>query len=95
LKKASLIRRIRKSTQRSIDALTKLDIPEDIAKAFAQVAEERIRIKMVKVKGTLELRCMQPNGVKCIQDSIINAKKAQKPKVQKSSLALSLLPLQV
>jgi translation initiation factor 2 subunit 1 len=62
------------------EALTKLDIPEDIAKAFAQVAEERIRIKMVKIRGTLEIRCMKPNGVKCIQDAFIDAKKAQKTK---------------
>ena len=62
------------------EALTKLDIPEDIAKAFAQVAEERIRIKMVKVRGTLEVRCMKPNGVKCIQDAFIDAKKSQKAK---------------
>jgi translation initiation factor 2 subunit 1 len=62
------------------EALTKLEIPEDIAKAFAEVAEERIRIKMVKVRGILELRCMKPNGVKCIQDSITDAKKTQKAK---------------
>jgi len=61
-----------------IEVLTKLGIPEDIAKAFAQVSEERIRVKLVKVKGTLEIRAMKPNGVKCIQDAFINAKKAEK-----------------
>ena len=61
-----------------IEVLTKLGIPEDIAKAFAQVSEERIRVKLVKVKGTLEIRSMKPNGVKCIQDAFINAKKAEK-----------------
>jgi len=81
-----------KVLKEGIDALTKLDIPEDIAKAFAQVAEERIRIKMVKVKGTLELRCMQPNGVKCIQDSIINAKKAQKTKGAKIEFSVIAAP---
>jgi translation initiation factor 2 subunit 1 len=62
------------------EALTKLEIPEDIAKAFAQVAEERIRIKLVKVRGVLEIRCMKPNGLKCIQEAFIDAKKAQKAK---------------
>ncbi len=62
------------------EALTKLGIPEDIAKTFAQVAEERIRIKLVSVKGILEIRCMKPNGVKCIQDAFVSAKKAQKAK---------------
>jgi translation initiation factor 2 subunit 1 len=63
-----------------IEVLTKLGIPEDIAKAFAQVSEERIKVKLVKVKGTLEIRCMKPNGVKCIQDALNNAKKAEKTK---------------
>ena len=62
------------------EALAKLGIPEDIAKAFAQVAEERIRIKMVKVKGVLEIRCMKRNGVGCIRDAFIGAKKSLKAK---------------
>ena len=58
--------------KKASEALTKLDIPEDIAKAFAKVAEERIRIKLVKVRGVLEIRCMKPNGVKCIQEAFVN-----------------------
>jgi translation initiation factor 2 subunit 1 len=67
-----------KVVKEGIEVLTKLGVPEDIAKAFAQVSEERIRVKLVKVKGTLEIRSMKPNGVKCIQDAFINAKKAEK-----------------
>jgi translation initiation factor 2 subunit 1 len=74
------------------EALTKLDIPEDIAKAFAQVAEERIRIKMVKVRGTLEIRCMKPNGVKCIQDALIDTQKAQKTKDAKIEFCVIAAP---
>ena len=62
------------------EALTKLEIPEDIAKAFAEIANERIRIKMVKVRGVLEIRCMKPNGVKCIQEAFAGAKKSVKAK---------------
>jgi translation initiation factor 2 subunit 1 len=69
-----------KALKEGPEALTKLGIPEDMAKAFAQIAEERIRIKLVQVKGTLEIRCMKPNGVKCIQEAFIEAKKAQKAK---------------
>lgn len=60
--------------------LTEMGVPENLAKAFAEVAEERIRVKMVKVKGMLEIRCMKPNGVKIIKDSFLNAKKTEKPK---------------
>jgi translation initiation factor 2 subunit 1 len=74
------------------EALTKLDIPEDIAQAIAQVAEERIRIKLVKVRGTLEIRCPKPNGVKCIQEAITDAKKSQKAKDAKIEFAVIAAP---
>jgi translation initiation factor 2 subunit 1 len=63
-----------------VEVLTELDIPEDLAKIIAQVAEERIRVKMVKVRGVLEVRCSKPNGVKCIQDAFIDAGKAHRAK---------------
>jgi translation initiation factor 2 subunit 1 len=69
-----------KAVKEGIEVLTKLDIPEDLAKVIAQVAEERIKIKMVKVKGVLEVRCNKPNGVKCIQDAFISAKKSNEAK---------------
>jgi translation initiation factor 2 subunit 1 len=67
-----------KAVKGGVEALTVIGVPEDLAKAFAKVAEERIRVKMVKVKGTIEIRCMKPNGVKIIRDSFLNAKKAEK-----------------
>jgi translation initiation factor 2 subunit 1 len=72
--------------------LTKLGIPEDIAKAFAQVAEERIRIKLVQVRGVLEIRCMKPNGVKCIQEAFVKAKKTQKLKGAKIEFRVIAAP---
>ena len=74
------------------ESLTKLGIPEDIAKAFAQVAEERIRIKLVKARGTIEVRCMKPNGVKCIQEAFIQAKKLQKAKDAKIEFSVIAAP---
>ena len=66
--------------KRGIEVLAELEIPEDLAKVITQVAKERIKIKRVKVKGVLEVRCMQPNGVKCIQDAFFDAKKSYKAK---------------
>ena len=60
------------------EVLTKLGVPEELANAFAQVAAERIRVKMVKVRGTVEVRCMKANGVSCIQDAFTAAKKSEK-----------------
>jgi translation initiation factor 2 subunit 1 len=69
-----------KVVKEGTEVLTKIGVPESLAKAFAEVAEERIHVKMVKVKGIIEIRCMKPNGVKIIQDSFLNAKKAEKTK---------------
>jgi len=69
-----------KVVKEGTEVLTKIGVPESLAKAFAEVAEERIHVKMVKVKGIIEIRCMKPNGVKIIRDSFLDAKKAEKTK---------------
>jgi len=56
------------------EALTEIGVPENLAKAFAEVARERIHVKLVKVKGVLEIRCMKPNGVKLIKEAFLKAK---------------------
>jgi translation initiation factor 2 subunit 1 len=61
------------------EALMKIGVPENLAKAFADVARERIHVKLVKVKGTLEIHCLKPNGVKLIKDAFLDAEKAEKP----------------
>ena len=67
-----------KAVKEGPEALTKIGVPENLAKAFTTVAEERIHVKRVKVKGMLEIRCMKPNGVKIIKDAFLNAKKTEK-----------------
>ncbi len=72
--------------------LTKLGVPEDMANAFTQVAEERIRVKLVTVRGTIEVRCVKPNGVKCIQDSFANAQKSEKTRDTKIEFRVIAVP---
>ncbi len=72
------MRALKKSVIDGPEALTKIGVPENIAKAFAEVAEERMQVKMVKVKGVLEIRCMKPNGVKIIKDAFLKAKSEKK-----------------
>ncbi len=69
-----------KVVKEDIEALTKIGVPEQLAAAFAEVAKERIHVPMVKVKGTVELRCAKPNGVTIIKDAFLNAKKVEKSK---------------
>jgi translation initiation factor 2 subunit 1 len=60
------------------ETLTKIGVPKELAAAIAEVAKERIHVPMVKVKGTIEVRCMKPNGVKIIKEAFSSAKKAEK-----------------
>jgi translation initiation factor 2 subunit 1 len=72
--------------------LTELGISEDLAKIIAQAAEERIKVKTVKIRGVLEVRCMQPNGVKCIQDALNGAKKSRQTKDTKIEFSVIAAP---
>ena len=81
-----------KVVKEGIDVLTKLEIPEDLAKVIAQVAEERIKIKTVKVRGVIEVRCMKPNGVRCIQEAFSGAKKEQEAKDTKIEFSVIAAP---
>lgn len=60
------------------EVLTKLGVPEELAKTFFEVAQERIHISMVRVKGTAELRCGKPNGVNVIKEAFSSAQKGEK-----------------
>jgi translation initiation factor 2 subunit 1 len=67
-----------KAVKEGTDPLTKIGITEELASAIVEIAKERMRVPMVKVKGTVELRCMKPNGVKLIKEAFLNAKKTEK-----------------
>ena len=56
------------------EVLTDLGIAENIAQAFADVAQERIHVKLVKVRGVLEVKVAKPNGVKVIKEAFHKAK---------------------
>jgi translation initiation factor 2 subunit 1 len=71
---------LEKAAFEGFEVLTAIGVAENVAKAFAEVAAERIHVKLVKVKGVLEVRCMKPNGVKVIQEAFLDAMKAEKPK---------------
>jgi translation initiation factor 2 subunit 1 len=67
-----------KVVKEGVEALTKINVPQDLATVIAEVARERIRIPMVKVKGIVELRCMKPDGVKIVKQAFLDARKTEK-----------------
>jgi translation initiation factor 2 subunit 1 len=64
-------------------ALTKIGVPEDLATVIAEIAKERMHVPMVRVKGIVELRSMNSEGVKIIKEAFLNAKKAEKSREAK------------
>jgi len=67
-----------KAVKEGPEPLVKIGISEEIAKAIFEVGQERIHVPMVRVKGTIELRSMKPNGVKIIKEAFSSAKKTEK-----------------
>lgn len=68
------------------DPLVEAGVPKEIASALAEVAKDKIRPPMVKIKGLLELRCMKPNGVIYIREALTSAQKIEKPRDTKVRL---------
>jgi len=81
-----------KAVKEGSEVLTKLNIPEDLVKIIVQVAEESIKIKTVKVRGVIEVRSINPNGVRCIQQAFNGAKKAQEAKDAKIEFSVIAAP---
>jgi translation initiation factor 2 subunit 1 len=74
LQKYDLYEAFEKAAIEGMEALTEIGVPENLAKAFAEVAQERIHVKMVKVRGVIEIRVVKPNGVKVIKEAFHKAK---------------------
>ncbi len=81
-----------KAVKEGPDFLVKMGIPENVASVIVQVAEERIKIKLVKVRGVLEVRCMNPNGVKCIKEAFNGATDSLKARDAKVEFAVIAAP---
>lgn len=73
------------------EALTEIGVPKAFAKAFSEVAQERIHVKMVKVKGILEMRVVKPNGVKVLKE-VFHKAKAEKIKDAKITFYVIAAP---
>jgi translation initiation factor 2 subunit 1 len=62
------------------EALIKIGIPEDWAKALAELAKAKIKVKRAQLKAIVEITCKRPDGVDAIRNALINAKKIRKPR---------------
>lgn len=70
---------LERAAREGAETLLKIGVPEDLAITLANIAKERIKIPMVKVKGILNLQNTKPDGVIRIKEALLNAQKISKP----------------
>ncbi len=66
---------LERAVREGAEALVKAGVPKEIAATLEEIAKEKIRVPMVKIKGVFELQCYKPNGVNVIKDALLSAKK--------------------
>jgi len=78
-KKFGLYEGLEKTAKEGASVLLELGISKDMAAALAEIAMEKIKMPMVKIKGTLEMQCTKPNGVIIIKEALLSAQQVKKP----------------
>ncbi|MBS7625092.1 MAG: translation initiation factor IF-2 subunit alpha [Candidatus Bathyarchaeia archaeon] len=56
--------------------LLKAGLPKNVADVLASIAKEKIKVSEVKVRGTLSLSCIKPDGVLRIKEALLKAKES-------------------
>lgn len=69
---------LEKAAREGPEPLVEAGLAADMASVLTEVAREKIRAPMVRVKGWLELQCMKPNGIVFIKEALQSAQKAEK-----------------
>ncbi len=69
---------LKKVAQEGAEILIEIGVPRNMAEAISEIAKEKIRIPMVRVKGTLKLQCTKPKGVTLIQETLLSAQETGK-----------------
>jgi translation initiation factor 2 subunit 1 len=68
------------AAREGVDVLLETGLPKEVAEALTEVAKEKIKTSMVKVKGILKITCAEPNGVLRIKEALLKAKKIDVPR---------------
>lgn len=66
---------LEKTARDGPEVLLGLGVPKNLAVAISEIVKEKIKLRMVKIKGTLELQCTKPDGVVHIREALLKAKK--------------------
>ncbi len=69
---------LERTSRDGAEVLIKLGVPKSMAATVEEIAKEKIRLPLVKIKGTLELQCTKPNGAILIRNALLSAQKIKK-----------------
>jgi len=83
---------LEKAATEGPNPLIEAGLPKELASTIAEVAKEKIRLPLVKIRGILELQCMKPNGVVHIRTALLNAQKVEKPEGAKIQVYVVAAP---
>jgi len=70
---------LEKAAREGVKPLLEIGLSKEIADVLTSVAKDKIRITSVKVKGTLNITCLKPDGVLRIKKALTEAKKIRVP----------------
>jgi len=70
---------LEQAAREGAEVLLEAGLPKELAEALAEVAKEKIRISMVKTKGTLNVRCPKSDGVNRIKEALLKAQGVKVP----------------
>lgn len=62
-------------TSEGYDLLLRKGVSEEWAREIRSVAQQQMELKEVEIKGTLELKCFNPDGIETIKKILSDAKK--------------------
>jgi len=69
-----------KAAREGVEVLLEQGLPKELAEVLTEIAKEKIKISVVKVKGILNFRCTKPDGVVRIKETLLDAKEIDKPR---------------
>jgi len=78
-KEFGLYEGLEKTAKEGSGVLLELGVPKNMAAALAEIAKEKIKMSMVKIRGTLEMQCTKPNGAILIREALLSAQQVKKP----------------
>jgi len=71
---------LERAAREGVEVLLEQGLSKELAEVLTEIAKEKIRISMVKVKGTLNMRCTKPDGVLRIKEALLRAKEISMPR---------------